>query len=192
VMIFSQSKLVVLRSLSSFIRIALASIDDNTSRLKGRASVSSNTVLDVSFMRNAFPSMEAYYSFEALLEPSCEAINRKGVLHVWQPDVSSDNEIGEMFTPLFPLLDNSSGEPWTLAELSEINDVIGTAKGLDNSRTASADFAAVSILCGPLVFTLNLDCISVSPAHYILQSLKPILTVHLPCSHRVRSPGKQM
>ena len=104
-------------------------------------------------MRNAFPSMEAYYSFEALLEPSCEAINRKGVLHAWQPaDMSSDNEIGEMFTPLFPLLHNSPGESWTLAELSEVDDILGAAKGLDNSCTAGADFAAVSILCDPLVF----------------------------------------
>ena len=136
--------------------------------------------------------MEAYYSFEALLEPSCEAISRKGVLCAWQPDVSSDNEIGEMFTPHFPLLDNSPGEPWTLGELSEISDVLGAAKALDNSSTANADFAAVSILCHSLVFTLNLDCISVSPTHCILQSSKPILTVHLLCSHRVRIPWKQM
>lgn len=143
-------------------------------------------------MRNAFPSMEAYYSFEALLEPSCEAINRKGVLHTWQPDISSDNEIGELFTPYFPLVQNSSGEPWTLAELSEIDDVLGAPKGLDNSCTASADFAAVSTLFDPLFFNLNLDCTSVSPTHCILQSSKPILTVHLLCSHRVRIPRKQM
>ena len=89
--------------------------------------------------------MEAYYSFEALLEPSCEEINRKGVRHAWQPDVSLDNEPGEMFTQLFPLLDNSSGEPWTLTELSEINDILGSTKSLDNPRTANADFTAVSI-----------------------------------------------
>jgi len=143
-------------------------------------------------MRNAFPSTEAYCSFEALLEPSCEAINRKGVLHAWQPDVSSDNEIGEIFTPHFPLLHNSSGEPWTLAELSEIDDFLGAAKGLDNSCTASADFAAVSTLFDPFFFNLNLDYTSVSPTHCILQSSKPILTVHLPCSHRVRIPWKQI
>jgi hypothetical protein len=93
--------------------------------------------------------MEAYYSFEALLEPSCEAINRKGVLHTWQPDMSSDNEMGENFTPHFSLLHNFSGEPWTLAELSEIDDVLGAGKGLDSSCTASADFAAVSIFFRP-------------------------------------------
>lgn len=198
------SKLVVLRSLSSFIRLALASIDDDASRLRRRAPGSPNMVLDASFMRNAFSSMEAYYSFEALLEPSCEEKNRKGVLHAWQPDVSSDNELGEIFTPLFPLLDNSTGEPWNLVELSEINDSLGLTKASDNSRSAFADFAArlantlhstiieTYLDCAPAVFSpssnpaetevelvLYIARIAQSLYHVILQSAEQVDDIHV-------------
>lgn len=137
---FFQSKLVVLRSLSTFLRVALS---PQESQSESEAPSNSNTALDAIFMRNAFPSLEAYYSFDSLLGSTSQAPNRS-VHRNWQAEVSPDDEFADIFTQSFKLLENNSGEPWTLHDLTPTNDVLGA----QSSRVASTDFVAVSrILC---------------------------------------------
>ncbi|PPQ88648.1 hypothetical protein CVT25_010224 [Psilocybe cyanescens] len=132
------SKLVVLRSLATFLRAALSPLESLSAP---QAPSNSSTALDAIFMRNAFPSIEAYYSFESLLKSTSQT-SCKSVFRNWQTEVSPDDEFADIFTQSFKLLEYQSGDPWTLHDLTSTNGVSGETESLQNSRLASTDFVA--------------------------------------------------
>ncbi|KAF8973998.1 hypothetical protein BDZ97DRAFT_1647832 [Flammula alnicola] len=159
VVLTSASKLVVLRSLSTFLRVALSPLDSISTSEKGNTPLASSTALDAVFMRNVFPSLEAYYSFESLLEPTFNATKRKCLFRTWQPEISPDDELGDIFTQHYPLLESTLGEPWKLQALANTIDVSGAKENTCNSQLASVEF--VSHLANTLHSTIietYLDC----------------------------------
>ncbi|PPQ64424.1 hypothetical protein CVT26_002131 [Gymnopilus dilepis] len=119
------SKLVVLRSLATFLQKALS-----PQEAKSRGSNS----FDSSFMMNAFPTSDAYHSFESLFG-SCET---KSIVRKWQPEVTADDEGVEIFTQSYPLLEQASGDAWTLQEL----ELVDENAGLNGSQQGDASFVA--------------------------------------------------
>lgn len=99
---------MVLNSLSTFLRIALLQADGSSSPT-GNVASTSNVALDVSFLKNAFPTPEAYYAFERLLQSSSESIENRLVLRAWEPVVSSDDDLADPFTQHFPMTENTTG-----------------------------------------------------------------------------------
>lgn len=96
-------------------------------------------------MRNLFPSLEAFYSFERFLEPVFQPSKRQRIFQIWQSKVSLDDDSGETFTQHYPLLE-SSDEPWTLQELGNAIDASGEGnENTYNSNLANVEFASVGI-----------------------------------------------
>ncbi|KAJ3511187.1 hypothetical protein NLJ89_g4242 [Agrocybe chaxingu] len=130
------SKLVVLRSLSKFLLVALSS----SNGVASQEGVSTNKPLDAWFMRNAFPSQEAFSAFESLFGTSSSS-KATTVTRTWQAEVDPEDNFGDIFTQCYPLLNGGAGEPWTLHELSDIHDVV-SAKNTFHSQGTSASFVA--------------------------------------------------
>ncbi|KDR85071.1 hypothetical protein GALMADRAFT_233681 [Galerina marginata CBS 339.88] len=150
------SKLVVLRSLSTFLRTALSPSDSIPK--KGRLPPNTNTPLDAVFMKNAFPSSHAYLSFESLFKTSDQTGNGNTFFRNWQPEMPADDELGDIFIQYFPLL-NSFGDAWTLHDLATSQSFSGAKANIHTSPLANVDF--VAHLAGTLHSTIietYLDC----------------------------------
>ncbi|CAA7266517.1 unnamed protein product [Cyclocybe aegerita] len=130
------SKLVVLRSLSKFLLVALSS----SNGVASQGGVSTNKPLDAWFMRNAFPSQEAFSAFESLFGTSSSS-KAPTVTRTWEAEVDPEDVFGDTFTQCYPLLNGGTGEPWTLHELSDIHDAV-SATDTFNSQGTSASFVA--------------------------------------------------
>jgi len=135
-----QSKLVVLRSLSTFLHSAL--LDSETGQKGGRPSLkNSNKPLDASFMKNVFPSVASYQSFESLLGTSSGSGNDQ--CRTWQAEVETEDDFRDVFTQAYSMLEGSSGDPWTLQSLCDSTD---TTSGADRgSGSTTINFVAVSV-----------------------------------------------
>jgi hypothetical protein len=180
-----QSKLVVLNSLSTFLRIALVQAD-NLSPMTGNVANRSNA-FDVSFMKNAFPTPEAYYAFERLLQFSSESIENRQVPRAWEPMVSNDDDVVDHFTQHFPMTENTLGGAWSLQELDTVKEVTYAKGNTNDSRPALVNFVAVS----NFLFAVNQHLrsqhhfTSILLLHCIQRSLKRILTARHLCLHLV-------
>ncbi|KAF5313058.1 hypothetical protein D9619_003241 [Psilocybe cf. subviscida] len=158
VVLTPSSKLVVLNSLSTFLRIALLQADGSSSPT-GNVASTSNVALDVSFLKNAFPTPEAYYAFERLMQFSSESIEKRPVLRAWEPVVSSDDDLADPFTQHFSMTDNITGGAWPLFELDAVKDVACTKDNANDSRPALVNFVAhLAATLHSTVIETYLDC----------------------------------
>ncbi|KAF8912738.1 hypothetical protein CPB84DRAFT_1670522 [Gymnopilus junonius] len=146
------SKLVVLRSLSTFLQKALFPLESVSASGREKRMASTNVTFDPFFMRSVFSSMDAYYSFESLFSPTGQA---KTVLFNWRPEVAIDDEMGDIFTQSFPLLEQVAGELWTLQEL------VITQGASNSSQSQQGNINFIAHLANTLHSTIietYLDC----------------------------------
>ncbi|KAF4623469.1 hypothetical protein D9613_001877 [Agrocybe pediades] len=152
------SKLVVLKSLSTFLREALHPFDapeSPSSSQTARTRIDAGTSLDTTFLKSAFPSLRAYHAFESLLASQASS---KSLCQPWRAEVEPDDDFGDVFVQSFPLLEESV-EPWSLHDFSTPVDFSNLNENTSSSRQASTSF--VAHLAGTLHSTIietYLDC----------------------------------
>ncbi|KAJ7630987.1 hypothetical protein FB45DRAFT_917132 [Roridomyces roridus] len=136
------SKLVVLRSLSAFLRAAISS--------PSRAS--SSSCIDTWYLASWFQTQEAYGVFDQLFQPGTRPHR------TWQCEVNL--ELDGDCPSHYPLASETFGSEWTLQQLSEIVD--GTGSDGDNARfvqhlarTLHSTLVSTFLDCAPSVFSPN-------------------------------------
>ncbi|KAJ6610092.1 hypothetical protein B0H10DRAFT_2166190 [Mycena sp. CBHHK59/15] len=145
------SKLVVLQSLSSFLRYAVSS--PSTSR--DRSTPLSASPIDT--------CTEAYDAFDHLLQPRNSQSQNDAPRIIWQKDVV-DLEYEDHFPCSYPLLGSTFGGNWTFELLSATADVLGTGADEDANksgfvahlaRTLHSALISTFLDCAPSVFAPN-------------------------------------
>ncbi|KAJ6575217.1 hypothetical protein B0H19DRAFT_1127709 [Mycena capillaripes] len=154
VVLTSSSKLVVLQSLSTFLRHAVAS-PSRTSQVEP-PSVSP---IDTWYLVSSFRTPEAYEVFDRLLQPRQ---GEKSTPHrTWQAetvDLEFDGDIPCCYPLLRPL-----GSEWTLQQLSELVDSADNSTSGEKSsafvrhlaRTLHSTLVSTFLDCAPSVFSPN-------------------------------------
>ncbi|KAF8807480.1 hypothetical protein BYT27DRAFT_7165165 [Phlegmacium glaucopus] len=149
------SKLVILRSLSTFLRLALSPLAHNYGSHEGNTA----HPLNPWFMRNTFSSPEAFSAFEGLLTTTSQADGKdKGLSRTWQAFVEPDDENDDSFPQRYLLTENPV-EAWTLQELQDLTSALEAPGAKDNAQVASQEFLAhlASTLHSTIIETY-LDC----------------------------------
>lgn len=117
-----QSKFVVLRSLSTFLRIGLSAATKTGSSEKVLDSGGSNPI-DTWFMSSSFSSPEAFRSFANLIR---HLPRTRGTDRVWREVIDPEVEdLCDEFTQHFPALEGLSDGLWNLNDLSDLQEIIG-------------------------------------------------------------------
>lgn len=93
-------------------------------------------------MRNVFPSLDAFYAFESLLQPILQSSKGTCVTRPWHPVATSDADLGDIFSQHYPLL-RSMEDAWTLQELAYATDTSGGKDKIYDSNIAKAEFVSV-------------------------------------------------
>lgn len=135
-----QSKLTVLRSLTSFLHICLSSLEGTTSAQDDDAW---DKPLDAWFMGGGFSSPEALQSYEKLFTPEYQSRKSQCIHCHWQERIDPLDKEGYQFVDHFPLLHASAGESWTLNDLSLL-DLSNSEDHHWSSQSSCSGFVAVS------------------------------------------------
>ncbi|KAJ7925880.1 hypothetical protein B0H13DRAFT_1973741 [Mycena leptocephala] len=154
VVLTSSSKLVVLQSLSTFLRHAVASPSRTSS---DRLESPSESPIDTWYLASWFRTPEAYGVFDRLLQ-SRRA--EKSSPRTWQAEV--DLEFDRDTPCCYPLL-GPIGSNWTLQQLSEIVDSTDSSESGENTsafvrhlaRTLHSTLVSTFLDCAPSVFSPN-------------------------------------
>ncbi|KAJ7293677.1 hypothetical protein C8J57DRAFT_34512 [Mycena rebaudengoi] len=154
VVLTSASKLVVLQSLSTFLRHAVSS---RASR--GRLESPSSSSIDTWYLASWFQSIDAYDVFDHLLQPrhSRSDMDR---YRTWQAQIS-DMDLEDSPPYKYLLLDSSFGSGWTLQHLSDIEGASGSSVDGDAAfvthlaRTLHSTLISTFLDCAPSVFSPN-------------------------------------
>ncbi|KAF8168025.1 hypothetical protein B0H34DRAFT_683973 [Crassisporium funariophilum] len=194
------SKLVVLRSFSTFLRVALSPLDFNLGFQHGNSTHS----LNAWFMKNAFPTQQAHRAFEKLFDSTCLPDSQKQhSSRSWQAEVEPEDEFGDFFVQSYPLVEAKS-DPWTFQGLAIAADVSGVSETIYNARLAQINFIAhlaktlhstiieTYLDCAPSVFSpssrpsetevqlvVTIARIARSLYHVVLQSSEQVDNVHI-------------
>ncbi|KAJ7110117.1 hypothetical protein C8R44DRAFT_634671 [Mycena epipterygia] len=157
VVLTAASKLVVLQSLSTFLRCAVSA------RTAGdRLESPSVSSIDTWYLASWFQTPEAYGVFDQLLRPRHSQADHGRLPHrIWQAEV--DLEFEDEPPCHYPLL-GPFGSKWTLQQLSESVDGAGNTAngGGENStfvrhlaRTLHSTLISTFLDCAPSVFSPN-------------------------------------
>jgi hypothetical protein len=112
-----QSKLVILKSLASFLRHAI-SLSTNH---EGAARNSDHETISTWYLSSAFSSPQAFDEFDNLLKPSLASSGLSKILtrqRHWEPEATPDTT-AEGALGLFPLACSISVDAWSLQDLSD-------------------------------------------------------------------------
>jgi pre-rRNA-processing protein IPI1 len=133
-----QSKLVVLQSFSTFLRLSLSPTIHKNSLNEGNTA----HPLNLWFMKNAFSTPEAFSAFEGLLTSNTSHADSKDkcLSRTWQAFVEPDDENDDSFSQRYLLTENPV-EPWTFQEIQDLT----SAGCRDNTQVASQEFVPVNI-----------------------------------------------
>jgi hypothetical protein len=133
--------LTVLRSLSSFLRICLSSLEGAATAQDDDAW---NKPLNAWFMGGGFSSPEAFQCYDRLFTPEHQSELQCMHRH-WQGRVDPADEKGDQFVNSSPLLQEETGEPWTLNDLSllDLNGLSGSEEHNCSLRSSRPEFVAV-------------------------------------------------
>ena len=129
---------MILRSFSTFLRLALSPLVHDYGSHKGDTTHSLNPW----FMRNTFSTPEAFSAFESLLTST--SLANKGLSRTWQAVVEPDDENDDSFSQRYLLTENLL-EPWTLQEIQDPASAMVASGSRDNAQGASQQFVAVNI-----------------------------------------------
>ncbi|KAJ7487700.1 hypothetical protein B0H11DRAFT_2157103 [Mycena galericulata] len=132
------SKLVVLQSLSTFLRFAISPSRVSRDRLESPAA----SPIDTWYLASWFQTHEAYGVFDQLLRTRHSYSENRHTHRTWQAEVDLDSD-GDS-PSYYPLLD-SFGSNWTLVQLSEIH----------LARTLHSTLVSTFLDCAPSVFSPN-------------------------------------
>ncbi|KAH9847335.1 hypothetical protein C2E23DRAFT_741971 [Lenzites betulinus] len=170
VVLSSASKLVVLKSLATFLGYAVAA----TSAAKDVTSDSHTGSLATPtwYFSSSFASTSAFNAFDALLRPTLQPLSHSGqhpsypsATTTWAPEASDDNE--DDFEGLFDFVASYSA-PWAIHELNDIDAAVAAlsensqyGNGLDTqvastahiARTLHATLVSAFLDCAPTVFS---------------------------------------
>lgn len=184
-----QSKLTVLRSLASFLRICISSLEGTKT---AHDSNLGNEPLNAWFLGNVFSSPEAFEGYDKLFTPEHQSTGRRSTHRRRLERADADDEEGDQFVNSFPLLQEKIGEPWTLNDLSllDLSGPSGSEHYL--SQSSSPEFVAVSSCSTFFSLRGAQDVInSTYVVHYIQLSLRPTWTVHLLSFRLLQAPQKR-
>ncbi|KAJ7070943.1 hypothetical protein C8F01DRAFT_1046689 [Mycena amicta] len=147
VVLTAASKLVVLQSLSSFLRHA---VSHSSGLLR-------NSSIDTWYLASWFTTHDAYTAFDNLVRPRFE--DRAGpAIKTWQPEA----DLEDYKYPSKYSLAESIGSRWSLDELSQIVDRVDESSADENSafiahlaRTLHSTLVSTFLDCAPSVFSPN-------------------------------------
>ncbi|KAJ7783892.1 hypothetical protein DFH07DRAFT_874241 [Mycena maculata] len=155
VVLTSASKLVVLHSLSTFLRCAVSS----PSRIsRDRLESPSVSPIDTWYLASWFQTHQAYRVFDQLLQPHHSQPENGHAHRAWQ--VEADMEFDGDTPCHYPLL-GPIGSKCTLLQLSEIVDSAGNDDADDSTfmrhlaRTLHSTLVSTFLDCAPSVFSPN-------------------------------------
>ncbi|KAJ7209662.1 hypothetical protein GGX14DRAFT_452486 [Mycena pura] len=150
VVLTSASKLVVLQSLSTFLRHAVQSSSQ---------TFQDSSSMDTWYLASWFKTREAYTAFDHLFQPRFTHTGSDPLLRKWKAE--ADSEFDDDFPCRYPLL-GPAGSKWTLQELSQTVDSGDDAVNDDNSlfiahlaRTLYSTLVSTFLDCAPAVFSPN-------------------------------------
>ncbi len=138
----TQSKLVVLKSLASFLSHAIKSAWHD----RESAEASSSTVTTPTwYLSSSFASSNAFDAFDALLRPIISTQGSREPIRTWRDEVSPEED---GFVGPFPLACGISSAAWTIGDLNDVDAAISTLKGDGTGEGTSADVscAVVSLI----------------------------------------------
>lgn len=137
-----QSKLVLLRSLATFLRLGLSTLDSGSLLSPIEVSqVGTSKSIDTWFMSNAFSSQEAFQSFDNSLRPENRS---KASFRPWLDLVElEDGDRCDHFPEAFTVHRTECDNTWSLADFSGLQDILNlNAQGSESVQTS---FIAVSV-----------------------------------------------
>ncbi|TBU34542.1 hypothetical protein BD311DRAFT_746356 [Dichomitus squalens] len=154
------SKLIVLKSLESFLSRAVAS---SWSSKDGSELSSSVLVTPTWYLSSSFASTSAFGAFDALLQPSsfrCGADPlRLGDTRVWLPEVSENG--GESFVGQFSLLSESCSSAWSFHDLTDVDAAVALLREGQAGSGTDVEITCVAHLARtlhPTLVSTFLDC----------------------------------
>ncbi|TFK91694.1 hypothetical protein K466DRAFT_595903 [Polyporus arcularius HHB13444] len=149
------SKLVVLKSLASFLSHAIKSAWHD----RESAEASSSTVTTPTwYLSSSFASSDAFDAFDALLRPIISTQGSREPIRTWRDEVSPEED---GFVGPFPLACGLSSAAWTIGDLNDVDAAISTLKGDGTGEGTSADVSCAVQLARTVHSTLVstfLDC----------------------------------
>ncbi|RPD64943.1 hypothetical protein L227DRAFT_591208 [Lentinus tigrinus ALCF2SS1-6] len=149
------SKLVVLKSLASFLSHAITSAWHN----QESAEASSSTVTTPAwYFSSSFASSNAFDAFDTLLHPVTSAEGSRQPTRTWHDDVSPEED---GFVGTFPLASWAPSAAWTIADLNHIDVAISTLNGGRVDQGTSTEVACAVQLAKTvhsILVSTFLDC----------------------------------
>lgn len=94
------------------------------------------------FLKNAFTTEDAFTEFEQLLLPKQSSpLGRGKICQQWKEDIEYEDDDDEFVSP-FPMAQPSSGNHWTLQDLT---NVLESSESSESSSDYERSLAAVSL-----------------------------------------------
>ncbi|KAG5654094.1 hypothetical protein H0H81_007508 [Sphagnurus paluster] len=148
------SKLIVLRSLSTFLQVSLTSFGGPSS---SKTTFDPANSLHTWYLASSFARHTEYEAFERLLQPCAPTPLRH---RIWQEEVDPEDGDDDFLLAAAPI----TSEPFSLQELTDVSSAIGavefeTSDNLDASlvahlaRTLHSTLIATFLDCAPAVFS---------------------------------------
>ncbi|TRM66181.1 hypothetical protein BD626DRAFT_628138 [Schizophyllum amplum] len=141
------SRLIVLRSLSLFLKEALSATSAD--------SASPDSSFPTWYLASAFPNEDAYRKFDTALTPTLDQHSR---MRSWAPEADKENE---SFVHEYPFLDAGSAQSWSLQDLDE---AMSSVKKLSAHASSAVDVSFVTRLARTLHSTLVATYLDCAPA----------------------------
>ncbi|KAK7064145.1 testis-expressed sequence 10 protein [Favolaschia claudopus] len=157
VVLTSSSKLVVLQSLSTFLRYAASPRGCSHSSQEAEYA----SFIDTWYMASWFRTRQAYTVFDGLLQPrQTENSSHRHAHKIWEAEVN-DVQLNDQPPTHYPLVDAFS-TPWTFEQLSDMTSDAhrspnegNTAFIIHLARTLHSTLISTFLDCAPSVFSPN-------------------------------------
>ncbi|TFK41082.1 hypothetical protein BDQ12DRAFT_678857 [Crucibulum laeve] len=163
------SRLVVLQSLSTFLRHGLSD------RTRGSIRPDSSK-LHAWYLRNSFRTSSAYSAFEEVLQSSSQQDIQIERQRIWQAEVDASENL-EDFPYCYPLAKPSSYTHWTLDDVTNVLSSSGNLEISDDTQQSGAAF--VGHLARTLHSTLVATFLDYAPSVFSPSATPTETEVHL-------------
>lgn len=180
-----ESKLIVLKSLSSFLSHALSAASSSS---QPSSSSSAHPPTPTWFLSSSFTSLEAYEAFESVLRPTYHAsqsMSSAGYAERWSEEADVDVTF-ETFPGHFDAASAPTGISWSLQELMNVDVQEANQSGDDNKSPSS--FAVVRIVEQLQIEELNTH--ELHTMQHLARTLhSTVVSTLLDCAPSVFSPS---
>ncbi|KAL1739402.1 hypothetical protein HDZ31DRAFT_49451 [Schizophyllum fasciatum] len=160
------SRLIILQSLSLFLKraLALGAIADPEA---------AGTSVPTWYLASAFRDEDAHRKFDAALTPILDGANLSSRSRLWTPVAEKENE---MFVHKYSILDTPAAPGWALQDLDE---ALSAVKKLSDDVTSTVDVSFVTRLARTLQATLVATYLDCAPAVFAPTGLPSETELHL-------------